>query len=48
MNDILSKHTGQSKKKIEVDTERDYYLTAGEALKYGLVDEILVRQAAKK
>lgn len=48
MNDILSKHTGQPKKKIEVDTERDYYLTAGEALKYGLVDEILVRQAAKK
>ena len=48
MNDILSKHTGQPKKKIEIDTERDYYLTAGEALKYGLVDEILVRQAAKK
>lgn len=48
MNDILAKHTGQPKKKIEIDTERDYYLTAGEALKYGLVDEILVRQAAKK
>lgn len=48
MNDILAKHTGQPKKKIEIDTERDYYLTAGEALSYGLVDEILVRSAAKK
>ena len=41
MNDIMAKHTGQPKEKIQIDTERDYYLTAVEAKAYGLVDEIL-------
>ena len=44
MNDIMAKHTGQSKEKIQIDTERDYYLTAVEAKAYGLVDEILTRK----
>lgn len=47
MNNIMSKHTGQPKEKIQIDTERDYYLTAEEAKTYGLVDEILTRKAAK-
>ena len=44
MNDIMAKHTGQPKEKIQIDTERDYYLTAVEAKAYGLVDEILTRK----
>lgn len=44
MNEVLAKHTGQSKKKIAQDTERDHYLTAQEAKDYGLIDEILVRR----
>ena len=41
MNELLSKHTGQTIKTIEKDVERDHYMTAGEALKYGLIDEII-------
>ena len=44
MNGIMAKHTGQPKEKIQIDTERDYYLTAIEAKAYGLVDEILTRK----
>ena len=44
MNDIMAIHTGQPKEKIQIDTERDYYLTAVEAKAYGLVDEILTRK----
>jgi ATP-dependent Clp protease protease subunit len=41
LNKILSEKTGQSLEQIEKDTERDHYMTAEEALKYGLIDEIL-------
>ena len=41
VNEILSKHTGQSIKKIEKDTDRDNFLDAPSAIKYGLVDSIL-------
>tara|TARA_B100000315_G_C14462485_1_gene534375 strand:+ start:436 stop:1038 length:603 start_codon:yes stop_codon:yes gene_type:complete len=41
LNKILSKHTGQSLKKVERDTERDYFMTAEEAVEYGLVDKII-------
>lgn len=41
LNKILSKNTGQDIKKIEEDTERDHFLTAKEALDYGIVDKIL-------
>jgi ATP-dependent Clp protease protease subunit len=41
LNDILAKHTGQKKSKIEADVERDYFMSAEEAKKYGLVDEII-------
>ena len=41
LNRILSKNTNQDIKKIEQDTERDYFLDAEEALDYGLIDKIL-------
>ena len=41
LNGILSKHTGQSIERIEEDTDRDIYMSAEEAMKYGLVDEVL-------
>ena len=41
LNEILSKNTGQNIEKIQIDTERDYFLSADEAVQYGLVDKIL-------
>lgn len=41
LNKILAKHTGQKLVKIEKDTERDYFMTAEEALKYGIVDKVI-------
>lgn len=41
INLILSKHTGQPIKKIENDTDRDYFMTAEEAKKYGIIDKII-------
>lgn len=41
INEILAKHTGQSIEKIEEETERDNYMSADEALAYGLIDEVL-------
>ncbi|MBD3359764.1 MAG: ATP-dependent Clp endopeptidase proteolytic subunit ClpP [Candidatus Buchananbacteria bacterium] len=41
LNNILAKHTKQPKSKIEKDTDRDFFLDADEAKKYGLVDKII-------
>jgi len=41
MNKILSDRTGQDIKKIKNDVERDYFMEADEALKYGIIDEII-------
>jgi ATP-dependent Clp protease protease subunit len=41
LNQILAKQTGQSIKKIEADTDRDYIMTAEEAKKYGIVDRVI-------
>ena len=41
LNKILSKNTNQDIKKIEQDTERDYFMSADEALQYGIIDKIL-------
>jgi ATP-dependent Clp protease protease subunit len=41
LNEILSKHTGQPLKKIEADTDRDYFMSAVEAKKYGVIDKVL-------
>jgi len=47
LNQILSLHTGQSLGKVEKDTDRDFYLTAEEAKKYGLIDEVIGAKGAK-
>jgi ATP-dependent Clp protease protease subunit len=44
MNRMLSEHTGQPLEKIALDTERDNYMTAEEALAYGLVDKIITNR----
>ena len=41
INELLAKHSGQPVEKIAEETERDRYMTAEEALKYGLIDEVL-------
>ncbi|MEK7209462.1 MAG: ATP-dependent Clp endopeptidase proteolytic subunit ClpP [Patescibacteria group bacterium] len=41
LNKILAKHTGQSLKQIEKDTDRDFFMSADEAKAYGVVDEII-------
>ncbi len=43
INKILAKHTGQDIERIKEDTDRDYYMSAEEALDYGIVDEIIDR-----
>jgi len=44
MNQILSENTGQPLDRIQRDVERDYFMTAQEALAYGIVDEILTKR----
>ncbi|MBK4714566.1 MULTISPECIES: ATP-dependent Clp endopeptidase proteolytic subunit ClpP [Tenebrionibacter/Tenebrionicola group] len=44
MNELMAKHSGQPLSKIEMDTERDRFLSAEEALEYGLVDAILTHR----
>ena len=44
LNKILSENTGQSLRKIEKDTERDFFMSAEEAMKYGLVDKVLKKR----
>jgi len=41
LNEILAKHTGNSFSKIEKDSDRDYFMTADEAKKYGIIDKIM-------
>jgi len=48
LNEILAKHTGQPKDKIRVDTERDFYMSAEEALAYGLIDKVLTTREGEK
>jgi ATP-dependent Clp protease protease subunit len=43
LNNILAKNTGKSPAQIEKDSDRDYYMTADEAKKYGVVDAILTK-----
>jgi len=41
VNEIMAKHTGQTIAKIEKDTDRDFYMTAQEAKKYGIIDQVI-------
>ena len=48
MNRIMAEHTGQDLERIEKDTERDRYMSASEALEYGIVDRIISRHEPPK
>lgn len=41
LNELLAEHSGQSVNKIKEDTERDYYMSAQEAMEYGLIDKVV-------
>lgn len=45
LNQILADHTGQKLEKIQIDTERDYYMSAAEAVEYGIIDQVITRDA---
>lgn len=47
LNKILSENTGTALEKIEKDVDRDYFMTAKEALKYGLVDKVIEKREVK-
>ena len=44
LNEIMAKNTSQSLKKIEADMERDFWMSADEAKKYGLVDKVIIHR----
>jgi len=46
LNNILAKHTGQPVKRIQKDTDRDFFMSGAEAKEYGLVDEVIVQRDA--
>ncbi len=48
LNKLLSENTGQELSKIEKDVDRDYFMTADEACKYGLVDKVIKRNKVSK
>ncbi len=48
LNNIIMKHTGQNLRKIEKDTDRDYFMSPQEAVEYGLIDEIIVSRRSSK
>jgi ATP-dependent Clp protease protease subunit len=48
LNNILTKHTGQSLKRVERDTDRDLFLTSQQAQEYGVVDEVITSRSVKK
>ncbi len=47
LNDILSAHTGKNLKQIEKDTDRDTFMSAQQAVEYGLIDEVIVTRVIK-
>jgi ATP-dependent Clp protease, protease subunit len=48
LNGILVKHTGQSLRKLEKDTDRDYFMAPQQAVEYGLIDEVIVNRGPSK
>src|SRR3981189_109184 len=47
-NSIIMKHTGQNLRKIEKDTDRDYFMSPEQAVEYGLIDEVIVSRRPSK
>lgn len=48
LNNIIATHTKQPVKKIEKDTERDFFMGADEAVKYGIVDKVVSKPSQGK
>ncbi|MHC4599926.1 MAG: ATP-dependent Clp protease proteolytic subunit [Planctomycetota bacterium] len=48
MNELLAKHTGQTEERVNADSDRDRYLSAAEALDYGMVDEVVTTLRQEK
>jgi ATP-dependent Clp protease, protease subunit len=48
INNIIMKHTGQNLRKIEKDTDRDYFMAPNQAVEYGLIDEVIVSRRPSK
>ncbi len=48
INEILAKHTGQELKKVQKDTDRDYFMSAKEAEDYGVIDEVIISMGEGK
>ncbi len=48
LNGLLADHSGQTIEKIKADTERDYYMSAQEAVEYGLIDKVVTRVIGSK
>jgi ATP-dependent Clp protease protease subunit len=46
LNEILAGHTGQPVKKVEKDTDRDFYMTSEQAKEYGIIDEVIVKRTS--
>lgn len=47
LNDLLAKHSGQELSKIQGDTDRDFFMSADEAKKYGIIDDVVTYRPAK-
>jgi ATP-dependent Clp protease protease subunit len=47
LEELIAEHTGQSLEKVAKDTDRDYILTADEAVEYGVVDEVITSRKIK-
>jgi ATP-dependent Clp protease protease subunit len=48
LNEILARHTKQPIERIEKDTDRDYFMGAGEAKEYGIIDDVIVHKKASE
>lgn len=48
LNELLAHHTGQALERIEIDTDRDFFMSAAEAKDYGLIDQVITRQNLPK
>jgi len=48
IHEILARHTGQPIERIREDTERDYFMDSGEALKYGIIDKVITEREMPK
>jgi ATP-dependent Clp protease protease subunit len=48
LNEIIAGHCGQPVKKVEKDSDRDYWMTADEAKEYGIIDDVLQKNPKKQ